>query len=74
MALAEYRHPDTPLHEWESGSVPSLAIDGPTYDTVNWSLGGCLIEGYKGELSGGSLINLTNIRLRDRVVQAHLEA
>jgi hypothetical protein len=83
MALAEYRHPDTRRHERESKSVLSLTIEGRTYDTANWSLGGYLIEGYEGGLSAGSLINLTSIRqgarvawvdVRARVVRAHPES
>ena len=73
MALVEYRHPDTRRHERDSESVLSLTIDGLTHNTVNWSLGGCLIEGYEGVLSAGSLI-ITTIRQWDRVVTVDVRA
>ena len=83
MALAEYRHTDTRRHERESDSVLSLTFEGLAYNTANWSLGGCLIEDYEGELSAGSLINLTTIRqggkvetvdVRARVIRVRHEA
>jgi hypothetical protein len=74
MALAEYRHTDTRRHQRESQSVLSLTIDGLEFKTLNWSLGGCLIEGYGGEFSAGSLINLTSIRRGDKVVPVDVRA
>ena len=74
MALAEYRHTDTRRHERESESVLLLTIDGLTFRTLNWSLGGCLIEGYRGEFSAGSLINLTSIRRSNKEVTVDVRA
>ena len=74
MAPAEYRHQDTRRHERDSESVLSLTFEGLTYNTVNWSLGGCLIEGYKGDFSAGSLINLTTIRQGARMATVDVRA
>ncbi len=38
-----------------------LKIGGKTYRSVNWSLGGILVDNYQGELSAGSLLTITEI-------------
>ncbi|MDH5488963.1 MAG: hypothetical protein OEX17_03440 [Rhodospirillaceae bacterium] len=64
---------------------PSLVVkvDGKTYNTVNWSMGGFLIEGYEGALSTGALLtvaalgtnakDLTDVCIRARVVRSDPE-
>lgn len=64
---------------------PSLAvkIDGKTYKTTNWSMGGMFIEGYEGTLTTGALVTvgafgasikkLTDVNVRARVINADQE-
>jgi len=61
-----------------------LKIDSKIYRSVNWTLGGFLIEGYEGDLSTGSLMLITEIGLsrgamtpvnvRGRVIRAEAGA
>ena len=61
-----------------------LKIDSKIYRSVNWSLGGFLIEGYEGGLSTGSLMLITEIglsrgamtpvKVRGRVIRAEAGA
>ena len=60
-----------------------VRVDGKTYKTVNWSMGGLLIEGYKGGLTTGALVtvaaigettkNLTDVCIRARVIRSDQE-
>ncbi len=60
-----------------------VKVDGKTYKTVNWSMGGLLIEGYKGVLTTGALVtvsalgesvkNLTDVCIRARVIRSDQE-
>ena len=60
-----------------------VRVDGKTYNTVNWSMGGLLIEGYKGILTTGALVtvaalgestkNLTDVCIRARVIRSDQE-
>lgn len=50
-------------HDRVSDPAIRLQIGSKTYRSVNWSLGGVLIEGYEGELSAGSLLSITEIGL-----------
>jgi hypothetical protein len=38
--------------------VFSVKVDGVVYHTMNWSLGGLLVEGYDGQLKGGETIQI----------------
>lgn len=62
--------------------TPFLAvkIDGEVYRTVNWSMGGMLIDGYGGRLTAGALLtvealgngggNLRAVNIRARVTRS----
>ena len=60
-----------------------VKVDGKIYKTVNWSMGGLLIEGYKGKLTTGALVtvaalgesekNLTDVCIRARVIRSDQE-
>ena len=36
----------------------SISVDGETYDSVNWSLGGFMVEAYDGNLTPGALLSV----------------
>jgi hypothetical protein len=44
----------------------TVRLDGQTYQTLNWSLGGLLIEGYSGERAGGETVQI-DIKAKDNV-------
>ncbi len=71
-------------HERVSDPAIRLKIDSKTYRSVNWSLGGFLVDGYEGVLSTGSLMLITEIgpsrgamtpvKVRGRVIRAEVGA
>ena len=44
----------------------TVRLDGQTYQTLNWSLGGLLIEGYSGERVAGDAVQV-EIKAKDNV-------
>ncbi len=42
----------------------SVRVDGVIYHTMNWSLGGLLVEGYAGERQGGETLQV-EIKAKD---------
>jgi hypothetical protein len=42
----------------------TVRLDGVTYQTMNWSLGGLLIEGYEGGRTAGDAVQV-DIKARD---------
>ena len=44
----------------------TVRLDGQTYQTLNWSLGGLLIEGYAGERVAGDAVQI-EIKAKDNV-------
>ena len=42
----------------------SVRLDGVVYQTLNWSLGGLLIEGYSGERAAGDTVQI-DIKAKD---------
>ncbi|MGB0749880.1 MAG: PilZ domain-containing protein [Magnetospiraceae bacterium] len=44
-----------------TGPDVRFEIDGEIYQISNWSLGGCYIENYEGELTSGSVFDITAI-------------
>ena len=42
----------------------TVRLDGVTYQTMNWSLGGLLIEGYAGERAAGEAVQI-DIKAKD---------
>ncbi|TCS64092.1 PilZ domain-containing protein [Varunaivibrio sulfuroxidans] len=60
-----------------------VRIDGETYRTVNWSMGGMLIDGYGGRLTAGALFSvdaigndeksLLSVHIRARVVRCEAD-
>jgi hypothetical protein len=42
----------------------TVRLDGVTYQTLNWSLGGLLIEGYTGDRMGGDTVQI-DIKAKD---------
>ncbi|HET6160764.1 MAG TPA: PilZ domain-containing protein [Dongiaceae bacterium] len=42
----------------------TVRLDGATYQTLNWSLGGLLIEGYTGERAAGDAVQV-DIKAKD---------
>ena len=87
MATEKTEQPDNTDDRRESIRIddPSLVVkvDGKTYNTINWSMGGFLIEGYEGALSTGALLtvaalgtnvkDLTDVCIRARVVRSDPE-
>jgi len=71
-------------HDRGTDPVIRLKIGSKTYCSINWSLGGAMIDGYQGGLSTGSLLSITEIGLsrgimtpvdiRARVIRAEEEA
>lgn len=81
-AVQQQMHFPTEDHRrHERGGEPaiSVAFEGTSYSAVNWSLGGMLIEGYRGSLTSGALFNIfeigpfggrmTSVEVRARVVR-----
>lgn len=52
---------DNRRHERGGDPAISVSFEGADYSAVNWSLGGMLIEGYKGNLTSGALFNIIEI-------------
>ena len=50
----------------------TVRLDGVTYQTMNWSLGGLLIEGYTGDRMGGDTVQIVRILHHSRDVPRHL--
>jgi hypothetical protein len=50
-------------HDRVSDPAIRLKIGAKIYRSLNWSLGGVLIEGYEGGLSTGSLLSILEIGL-----------
>ena len=48
-------------HDRVSDPSIRLKIGAKIYHSINWSLGGILIDGYEGGLSSGSLLSITEI-------------
>lgn len=72
-------------HERISDPAIKLKIAGKIYTSINWSLGGFLIEGYDGELTTGSLLSIegigsvsakkvTEVEISARVIRSDAEA
>jgi len=71
-------------HERVSDPAIRLKIGAKIYRSINWSLGGVLIDGYQGGLSAGSLLSITEIglgkgimtpvKVQARVIRADEEA
>ncbi|MBC8267957.1 MAG: PilZ domain-containing protein [Rhodospirillaceae bacterium] len=55
-------------HERVSDPSIRLKIGAQVYHSINWSLGGILIDGYDGVLSPGSLLSITEIGLNRGVM------
>lgn len=68
------------LRERISDAELAVAFKGDTYTTANWSLGGFVIEGYRGGLTPGALFaidavgkaggEMTKVKVRARVVRS----
>ncbi len=52
--------------------IPTIAVtvDGAVYEAENWSFGGFLIKGYEGNLTPGSLFDITEIGTVGREMNA----
>jgi len=67
------------LRERISDGSLAVAFKGTTHTAANWSLGGFVIEGYRGSLTPGALLSidavgkaggeLTKVKVRARVVR-----
>lgn len=74
--------PTNERRRYERVTAPAITIqiDDVLYQTRDWSMGGFMIEGYKGRLSPGALFilkriatlegDLAPVRVRSRVVRA----
>jgi len=68
------------LRERISDAELAVAFKGDTHTTANWSLGGFIIEGYRGSLTPGALFaidavgkaggQMTKVKVRARVVRS----
>jgi len=56
-----YPTKDHRRHERGGDPAISVSFEGTSYSAVNWSLGGMLIEGYRGDLTSGALFNIIQI-------------
>jgi len=61
VSASEYPSKENRRHERGGSPVITVSFEGQTHTAVNWSLGGFLIEGYKGKLTSGALVNVTEI-------------
>ena len=61
---------DQRRHERTAVPVITVTVDGAVYEAVNWSFGGFLIKGYKGNLTPGSLFDITEIGTVGREMNA----
>ncbi len=61
---------DQRRHERTAVPVITVTVNGAVYEAVNWSFGGCLIKGYKGNLTPGSLFDITEIGTVGREMNA----
>ncbi len=64
--------PDKEQRRHERAGVPviTVTVGGALYEAVNWSFGGFLIKGYKGNLTPGSLFDITEIGTVGREMNA----
>ena len=75
---------DKRVYERVKDPAIRLQIGSKIYSSINWSLGGVLIDGYEGGLSTGSLLSITEIglsrgvmspvKISARVIRASAEA
>ncbi len=63
---------DKEQRRYERTGVPvfTVTVDGAVYEAVNWSFGGFLIKGYEGNLTAGSLFDITEIGTVGRKMNA----
>ncbi len=61
---------DQRRHERTAVPVITVTVDGALYEAVNWSFGGLLIKGYEGNLTPGSLFDITEIGTVGREMNA----
>ncbi len=69
------------LRERVADASLAVSFKGTTHTAANWSLGGFVIEGYRGSLTPGALLSidavgkaggkLTKVKVRARVVRAN---
>ena len=57
-------------HERAGVPVITVTVDSAVYEAVNWSFGGFLIKGYEGNLTPGSLFDITQIGTVGRKMNA----
>ncbi len=64
--------PDKEQRRHERTGVPviTVTVDGALYEAVNWSFGGFLIKEYEGNLTPGSLFDITEIGTVGRKMNA----
>ena len=79
------RLPAEERRRYQRVTAPAITVqvDGALYQTLDWSMGGFMIEGYQGRLSPGALFilgriaaldgTLASVRVRARVVRADAE-
>ena len=58
---AETKQPERRSSERAFEPELCVALNGKTYRTVNWNMGGFLIDGYKGRLTPGALVTVSAI-------------
>lgn len=50
----------------------SVRVDGVVYHTMNWSLGGLLVEGYGGQRQGGETLQI-DIKAKDNTADFRMK-
>ena len=50
----------------------TVRVDGVAYQTMNWSLGGLLIEGYAGERKAGDAVQI-DIKAKDNTAEFRMK-
>ena len=50
----------------------TVRLDGTVYQTLNWSLGGLLIEGYSGERAAGEAVQI-EIKAKDNTADFRMK-
>lgn len=61
--VVHHKKEDNREHNRVADPAIRLKIGAKIYQSINWSLGGILINGYEGGLSTGALVSITQLGL-----------
>ena len=66
------RRPGEGESVWSLGGRFTVKLDDVSYQTMNWSLGGLLIEGYEGERAAGETVQIA-IKAKDNTAEFRMK-